>query len=74
MRNQSLWSYNKFLARKKHRMEEIEKLKSGKTKAKFVELTYQQSVENEKQYEQYLTELKPIREELGLLTKEELSH
>lgn len=30
-------------------------------------------VENEKQYEQYLTELDPIRKELGLLTREELA-
>ncbi|KAI9249986.1 putative cytochrome-c oxidase chain VI precursor [Sporodiniella umbellata] len=30
-------------------------------------------VENDKQYNQYLEELAPLREELGLLTKEELS-
>ncbi|RIA87262.1 cytochrome c oxidase subunit VA-domain-containing protein [Glomus cerebriforme] len=31
-----------------------------------------QKVENEGQYNQYLEELKPIKEELGILTKEEL--
>ena len=31
-----------------------------------------QKVENEHQYKQYLEELKPIKEELGILTKEEL--
>ncbi|KAI8091472.1 peptidase family M41-domain-containing protein [Gilbertella persicaria] len=31
-------------------------------------------VENEKQYKDYLAELEPIRKELGILTKEELSH
>ncbi|KAI7903169.1 cytochrome c oxidase subunit VA-domain-containing protein [Cokeromyces recurvatus] len=30
-------------------------------------------VENDKQYEQYLEELAPIRNELGVMTKEELS-
>ncbi|KAI8994877.1 cytochrome c oxidase subunit VA-domain-containing protein [Pilobolus umbonatus] len=30
-------------------------------------------VENDKQYEEYLKELEPIRKELGVLTKEELS-
>ncbi|KAI9274586.1 cytochrome c oxidase subunit VA-domain-containing protein [Phascolomyces articulosus] len=32
-----------------------------------------EKVETEKQYQQYLEELAPIKEELGLLTKEELS-
>jgi cytochrome c oxidase subunit 5a len=31
-----------------------------------------QKVENDGQYKQYLEELKPIKEELGILTKEEL--
>ncbi|KAI7851063.1 cytochrome c oxidase, subunit VA/VI, partial [Circinella umbellata] len=32
-----------------------------------------EKVETEKQYQQYLEELAPIKEELGLLTKEELN-
>lgn len=32
-----------------------------------------EKVENESQYKQYLEELAPVREELGVLTKEELS-
>jgi hypothetical protein len=31
-----------------------------------------QKVENDSQYQQYLEELKPVKEELGILTKEEL--
>ncbi|KAA1467862.1 COX5A-domain-containing protein [Dentipellis sp. KUC8613] len=31
-----------------------------------------EKVENKQQYEQYLEELKPVREELGIQTKEEL--
>ncbi|KAI9493245.1 peptidase family M41-domain-containing protein [Zychaea mexicana] len=33
-----------------------------------------EKVESDKQYQQYLEELAPIKEELGLLTKEELEH
>jgi hypothetical protein len=51
MRNQSLWSYNKFLARKKHRLEEIQKLKANKLQAKFVALTPQQYVDSENAYD-----------------------
>ncbi|KAL1918027.1 uncharacterized protein VTP21DRAFT_3293 [Calcarisporiella thermophila] len=34
----------------------------------------QAKVENESQYKQYLEELKPLKEELGILTKEELGY